>query len=251
MPSLNLTKHHGLGNDFLVLLDPSPELDLARLAVRLCDRRRGIGADGFIAVTRGPDRELVMHLRNADGSRAEMSGNGIRCLGQAVVDGGWADGAREIPVQTDAGLRHLVVHPETELGLRQVTVDMGPATIVEDKGHAARVDTGNPHLVLLVKEPDDIDLLELGARHPELNVEVIAAGPEPDALTLRVHERGAGITEACGTGSCAAAAAAHRWGLVGTSVVVHNPGGDVLVDLKAETTLLTGPAQRIGEVRVP
>ena len=258
MPALNLTKHHGLGNDFLVLLDPPPDIDLARLAVRLCDRRRGIGADGLIAVSRGADRELAMQLRNADGSRAEMSGNGIRCLGQAVVDAGWADGAGEIPVQTDAGVRHLVVHPETEPGLRQVTVDMGAVTISESSDTSAKVDTGNPHLVLLVDDLAGVDLLELGRRHPELNVEVIAAGPEPDALTLRVHERGAGITEACGTGSCAAAAAAHRWGLVGTSVIVHNPGGDVTVDLEPEpppvangvTALLTGPAQRIGEVSV-
>jgi diaminopimelate epimerase len=251
MPPLNLTKHHGLGNDFLVLLDPPSDIDLARLAVRLCDRRRGIGADGLIAATRPPEAEgdIVMHLRNADGSRAEMSGNGIRCLAQAVVDAGWVAG-NEFAVHTDAGLRHLVVHPETEPGLRQVTVDMGPVTIGRSDDRSASVDTGNPHLVLLVDDPASVDLLELGRRHPELNVEVIAPGPEPDALTFRVHERGAGITEACGTGSCAAAAAARRWGLVGTSVIVHNPGGDVIVDLKPETALLTGPAQLIGEVSV-
>ncbi|MEN3271863.1 MAG: diaminopimelate epimerase, partial [Actinomycetota bacterium] len=121
------------------------------------------------------------------------------------------------------------------------------------------VDVGNPHLVLLVDDPATVDLLELGTAHADVNVEVIAPIGN-DELAFRVHERGAGITMACGTGSCAAVAAAHAWGLVGSSVVVHNPGGDVTVDLHgdaalttggAQEALLTGPTVFIADIEVP
>ena len=258
---MRLTKHHGLGNDFLVLLDGAADLDAAALARAACDRRRGIGADGLIvarvvssagASDTGADGpgEVVMELRNADGSRAEMSGNGIRCLGQAVVDAGRASGP-ELRVYTDAGVRHLSIGSEVRPGLRQVTVDMGPARVVAAEPGRAEVDTGNPHLVLLVRRLDEVDLDELGRRHPDVNVEVLAPGPEPDTLVMRVHERGVGITQACGTGSCAVAVAARGWGLVGDRVVVHNPGGPVTVDLKADTVLLTGPAEYVGRVELP
>ena len=256
MPGLTLTKHHGLGNDFLVLLDGHPAaspLDVAALARAACDRRRGIGADGLIVASPAgddPEADVVMELRNADGGRAEMSGNGIRCLAQAVLDAGLAAGP-ELRVRTDAGVRHLSVAPEMRPGLRQVTVDMGPATVTVGEPGRASVDMGNPHLVLMVRDLADVDLDELGRRHPDVNVEVVAPGPQADSLDMLVHERGVGVTEACGTGSCAAAAAARVWGLVGDRVLVQNPGGPVTVDLKADTVLLTGPAQYVGRVELP
>ena len=251
--TLVLTKHHGLGNDFLVLLDVDGAHPLdADLARALCDRREGVGADGVIRVSAGTDgADLTMELRNADGSPAEMSGNGIRCLAQAVIDAGLVPGP-EISVATGAGIRHLVVAPEQEPGLRQVTVDMGPAQVEQiswGRTQAARVHTGNPHLVLL-DENDRFDLESLGGEYPDVNVELVA-GDGIDRLRMRVWERGVGATLACGTGSVASAAAARQWGIVGSTVVVANPGGELTVDLKDETTLLTGPARFIARVEVP
>lgn len=233
-----LTKHHGLGNDFLVLIDQEDRYAAAHaeMAVRLCDRRTGIGADGLIRL--GPG--LRMHLHNADGSRAEMSGNGIRCLAQAIIDNG-IHGGPEFEIVTDAGPRFV-----STSYTGQFTVDMGPARVVSIDDDRAQVDTGNPHLVMF---DTGQDLLALGAQYPDLNVELVSgSGFE---ITMRVHERGAGITQACGTGSCASAVAAHAWGLTGTTVTVHNPGGDLTVEIKEETVLLTGPAVFIARIEVP
>jgi diaminopimelate epimerase len=117
------------------------------------------------------------------------------------------------------------------------------------------VDVGNPHLVLLGDDPAGMDVAELGTtlqgEFPGgVNVEFIAAGPGPDALTLRVFERGVGETLACGTGTAAASAAAHDWGLVGTTVDVHNPGGTLRVELTPDTVVLSGPVAFVADVTV-
>ncbi len=248
---IQLSKHTALGNDFLVLLDLEDRVVAdADLARSVCDRRFGIGADGLIKVTAGRDgSDVTMQLRNADGGEAEMSGNGIRCLAQAVVDAGLFAGP-DLVVATGGGVRHVSIQPETEAGVRWATVDMGRARVVDlDDGPAPRsahVDTGNPHLVVLDAD-GRLDLLALGRAHPDLNVELIEVNGE-DRVRMRVHERGAGETLACGTGSCASAAAAHAWGLVGTSVVVTNPGGDVTVDIKPDTLLLSGPTRFVARV---
>lgn len=233
-----LTKHHGLGNDFLVLIDQEDRYAdaHARMAAALCDRTRGVGADGLIRL--GPG--LRMHLHNADGSRAEMSGNGIRCLAQAIIDNG-IHGGPEFEIQTDAGPRRV-----STSYTGQYTVDMGPAQVVTLDDDRAEVAMGNPHLVM---RDTGQDLLALGAEHPDVNVELISG--EGFDITMRVHERGAGLTQACGTGSCASAVAAHAWGLTGRTVTVHNPGGDLVVEIKEETILLTGPAVFIARVEVP
>ena len=229
---MRLSKHHGLGNDFLIRLDGDVDAVMARA---VCDRRTGVGADGLISVV-----GTRWTLFNADGSRAESSGNGLRCAAQAVARSrGVTD--LDITFDTDAGSRRV------QLAGDVATVEMGPVTVKRLGDTDADVDTGNPHLVLHVADPAAEDLLALGAAHPDVNVEVIAVA-EPDALAFRVHERGAGITMACGTGSCAAAAAAHAWGLVGPTVVVHNPGGDVTVELTDDEALLTGPTVWIADV---
>ncbi len=160
--TLHLTKHHGLGNDFLVLLDQGGDGDLA---VRLCDRRFGIGADGLLLGMSGDEEhDLVMRLHNADGSVAEMSGNGIRCLAQAAVRAGWVEHGK-IYVATDAGLRVVDLHGTDDPDVDVASVVMGPATIVELDPpwavglakRAAIVDVGNPHLVLYT-DPTGIDL---------------------------------------------------------------------------------------------
>jgi diaminopimelate epimerase len=248
MSFLTLTKHHGSGNDFLVYLDPDGSTPLtSELARALCARHTGVGADGLIRATAGfAPADVTFELRNADGSPAEMSGNGMRCMAQAVVDAGMAVGPR-LTVATVTGTRVVVLEPETAPGLRQVTVDMGSAK-VEDHPSGTFVDMGNPHLVILDQE-GSCDLATLGANNPDRNVELIAVRG-PDEIDLRVWERGVGPTLACGTGSCAAVAAAHRWGLVGSRVTVHNPGGAVVVEAAGETMLLTGPTQFVARIEV-
>jgi diaminopimelate epimerase len=251
-----LDKYTALGNDFLILVDADGthpvDDDFVR---RVCDRQRGVGADGLIWVTadgRG-GADLAMELRNADGGRAEMSGNGIRCVGRAAVAHGLVTGP-EVAVATDAGIKRLWVKDEG------VTVDMGPAVLGAEREHSSpgwrqlEVQMGNPHLVLLCPDPAAVHVAELGPKLEQLrpggmNVEFIAPGPGPDELRFRVWERGAGETRACGTGSCAAAAAAHAWGLVGNRVTVHNPGGDLDVEL-GETILLTGPAVFVARLEI-
>lgn len=272
LADVHLSKLHGLGNDFLVLLEdgagapvPADEAGQAELARRLCDRHRGIGSDGLIVGARpGPndDVDVVMHLHNADGSRAEMSGNGIRCLAHAVVRAR-GERAGTVVAATDAGLRTLVVAPGGHDGEALVRVGMGtvasgpavPPDVVERLGGArhATVDVGNPHLVVLVDDPLAVDLAAEGppleAAFPAgVNVEFVA--PTADGLVLTVWERGAGITEACGTGACAATAAAHRWGVVGERAEVRMPGGVATVELDGDEITLVGPSEHIADVEV-
>ena len=262
MPTLTLTKHHGLGNDFLVLLDLEGGHPVdAALARALCDRHRGIGADGIMRVTAGSEgADVTMQLRNADGSLAEMSGNGVRCLAQAVLDAGVVAGPN-LTVATAAGVRRLTVRRGEDAGAVDVSVDMGPVKVGPDQpqstpGRGVRtVDVGNPHLVLYGPAFTTEDVVGLGsqvqAHHAGgINGEFVTLGPGPEELNVRIWERGVGETLACGTGACAAAAAAHEWGLVGRHVTVHQPGGDAEVDLRPDTVVLTGPARRVARIEV-
>jgi diaminopimelate epimerase len=261
LPRLRLSKHQGAGNDFLVLVDLDDRQGLSGDQVRdLCDRRFGVGADGVIRILAGTGgADLTMELTNADGSIAEMSGNGMRCLAQAAVRAGLVR-PPVFTVATLGGLRTVEFTTDSQ-GTDRATVEMGPARLEPERppdptGHRARlVDVGNPHLVLLVDDPAGTDVTGRGtalqAEFPAgVNVEFIAPGPGPDALTLRVFERGVGETLACGTGSVAAAAAAHGWGLVGTTVEVHNPGGTLGVRLGGDTVVLSGPVAFVAEVEV-
>jgi diaminopimelate epimerase len=277
---MQLTKHHGLGNDFIVALEEvnGPIHGDATIARALCDRRRGLGADGFIVGGRpapgqtAPDGrpiDLVMHLWNADGGRAEMSGNGIRCLGQALARAR-DDHEATYLVATDGGLRELVVHDDADHRLAQVHVTMGavgegpdvPAAVSErlaDARHAT-ADMGNPHLVVLVPDLHGVDLVGTGSwieqQFPAgVNVEFIAPASAPDTLDLLVWERGAGVTEACGTGATAAAHLAHTWGLVGREVQVVMPGGSAEVVLPPDgevdgEPVLIGPSQHVATIEI-
>lgn len=250
---MRLTKHHGLGNDFLVLLgDDEPGPELAR---SLCDRRTGVGADGLLWAGPGGDgADVTMILRNADGSRAEMSGNGVRCLAQAVARHRGVD-TLELAVATDAGLRRVQVRPGADERTVQVRVDMGAITETEvpDLGLGAKdtlaASVGNPHVVALYPDRPSLDADADRFTMTDRNVEFVLPGPGPDAITMRVVERGAGETLACGTGACAAAWAANRWGLVGDAVTVHMPGGAATVELGG-TAHLVGPAVLVAEVIV-
>jgi len=276
---MRLTKHHGLGNDFVIALEEvnGPLRGDATLARALCDRRRVIGADGLIIGSRpsedvtgpgGRPIDVVMHLWNADGSRAEMSGNGIRCLGQALAMAR-DDHEATYAVFTDGGFRELVVHDDANHRLATVSVTMGlvgegpavPPSVLERLGgdRHATADLGNPHLVVLVSDLSSVDLVGTGAWIESqfdagINVEFIATGTEPDSLDLLVWERGAGVTEACGTGATAAATLAHQWGLVGREVRVVMPGGsaEVIVAPSPDAEpILIGPSQHIATLELP
>src|SRR5688572_27346721 len=229
---MRLTKHHGLGNDFLVLLDPDGTRPVAAEQARaLCDRRTGIGADGLVRVIPGSDgAQVTMQLLNADGSPAEMSGNGIRCLAQAVFQAGLAE-PPVLTVATDAGLRTVRVVSRSDGRTHRMSVDMGQAKLVGPEPEwvegdvlaASRVEVGNPHVVLRwggARLPERDELIALGARIDGAtpggaNVELLVPGAIPGELDMVVYERGVGPTLACGTGACATAAAALDWELSG------------------------------------
>jgi diaminopimelate epimerase len=265
MAELELTKHHGLGNDFLVAFHPHVD-DLAELARRVCDRRRGIGADGLLVGESETGFAARMVLYNADGSRAEMSGNGIRCFAQALARRRGDLSPQRI--LTDAGERLVTLSATADGDVIEAAVAMGEVVAIAepDDWHLIGVDplrpvshlsVGNPHAVVGVDDVTLVDLLALGEKVLDINLEIIETGPEPGAITMRVHERGAGITEACGTGACASAWAAVEWGLVDRGlqeITVHMDGGDAKVRLHSpeigHVTLL-GPAEFIGSIRIP
>ena len=250
-----LSKHHGLGNDFLVLeigsTDDVSAPEWADRARAWCDRRTGVGADGLLLLERKQGDRLGMTLYNADGSRAEMSGTGIRCLVQAAHGDGPT--GVEYVVDTDAGERRVSVVGRIDADTHLLSVDMGSVSDLEQprnwealQCHPDRPvrhsSLGNPHSVVGTDDVHAVDLQALGSLVPHVNLEIIEPGPEPHAITMRVHERGAGITMACGTGACAAAEAAVAWGLVPAStpeVLVHMDGGDARVVVEPESRRIT------------
>jgi diaminopimelate epimerase len=277
MTDLRLAKLHATGNDFLVQLaldDREPELDSVVVAA-LCDRHRGIGADGLITI--GPARDgadCSMSLVNADGGRAEMSGNGARCLAWVAARAGLARGD-DLVVETAAGRRQVRLERDSWGDVIAADVDMGevtfePARIPVDvlspfdldavvdgtmyHGDAAGV--GNPHFVFLVDDPAVTPVVEHGSRiehDPRFprrtNVEFIAV-TGADRLAMRVWERGVGETQSCGTGACASAAVAHRRGLVGEQVQVDVLGGSLTVVLGANVRL-GGPVVHVFDIVMP
>jgi diaminopimelate epimerase len=268
---------HGTENDFVVLPDPDgtvwPESRLdGALVQRLCDRRAGLGGDGVLRVVRSrhvpdapavlgealPQCEWFMDHRNADGSHAEMCGNGIRLflhvlLAEGLLDPASADAG--VLVGTRGGPRRVGTRPEG--GYR---VDMGPARQLgrgtADVGgrrfDGLGISMGNPHLVCLTDVPvEDVDLTALPAVDPAMfpegvNVEVVNVlpdGPAGPHVRMRVYERGVGETRSCGTGACAVAAAAlAATGETTGTVAVDVPGGRLSVAFDGRTTVLGGPA---------
>jgi len=278
MSTVRLSKLHATGNDFLVWswLDPDAGVQgiLADQAIALCDRHRGVGADGLIIVSPGTEgADCRMVLFNADGHVAEMSGNGIRCLARVAHRFGAGDGKRLV-VDTDGGRRTVDLELDGNGSVVAAAVDMGAATFdpaaipldapsafdleatyhgVTYEGDAAGM--GNPHLVLLVEDAEAAHVttagpkFEVDPRFPSrTNVEFIAVSGT-DEITMRVWERGVGETLSCGTGACAATAVAHRRGLVGNAVTVHVPGGDLRVEL-GDTVRLGGAVRHVFDVEL-
>ncbi|MGA0117298.1 MAG: diaminopimelate epimerase [Ilumatobacteraceae bacterium] len=262
-----LTKHHGLENDFLVynLAQGEPATAWPDLARRWCHRSTGIGADGLLLLSIADDNQLTMRLYNADGSVAEMSGNGIRCLVQAAHGALQNGTGATYHVRTDAGMRDVTVVEQEDVNTLLLSVDMGVVSALSEPDNWAALECdpmrpvshlslGNPHSVVGVEDVSIVDLQRLGELVPHVNLEIVEPGPGTNAITMRVHERGAGITRACGTGACAAADAALRWGLVPASVrdvIVHMDGGMARVHISPESVAtLIGPAVHIATVLV-
>jgi diaminopimelate epimerase len=280
-------KYHGTGNDFVMIEDPEDHLRLSPdVIAALCDRHRGVGADGLIRVTGGSGAaragladqaaraDFFMDYHNADGGPAEMCGNGIRCLGKLVYERGLTR-KTELGVATRGGPKHISLDAANG-AVRSVTVDMGPPAfsleeipMVGPGGEtflgrpfeweggvftASAVSMGNPHLVLFVdRDPREMDVGRIGPvlEHDKrfrrrTNVEFVA--PAQDGIRVRVWERGVGETMACGTGACASLVAAHLAGITGRRGTVHFPGGAVDVEWLADgPVMMRGPAVRVYE----
>jgi diaminopimelate epimerase len=255
--SLRFAKYHGLGNDFVVVEGPLMDAGRAR---RLCDRRRGVGADGVLTVL--PPRAggaAAMHIYNSDGSVARMCGNGIRCVARWLAERRGLDG--ELTIETDAGPRRCTVHRGAGAAVEAVTVEMGPARLEGEQEFAVggeslralRVNMGNPHAVFFDRATRE-RALEIGP-----TVEASVAGGvnagfaevRAGGLDLVVWERGAGLTEACGTGACAAAVAAVGTGKLpaGAALEVRLPGGPLSITVSEDLTrvAMRGPAARVFE----
>ena len=265
---IRFAKGHGTENDFVVLPDADGALDLtpARVAA-LCDRRRGLGADGVLRVVRWaalkddafpaePGVEWFMDYRNADGGVAEMCGNGVRVYSRWLAEAGWLPEGPGAPLRlgTRAGVRE--VRFTGADGGGDVAVDMGPARLgaasVATVGGRAfpgtAVDVGNPHLACVTDAA--LDALDLtaqpaydGALFPHgVNVEFVSP-LQGGRVAMRVHERGVGETRSCGTGTVAAVVAALRAaGRETGDVAVRTPGGWLRVVVEGGTTVLHGPA---------
>jgi diaminopimelate epimerase len=254
---LAMSKHEGAGNDFLVMIDLEDSVHLTADEVRLfADRHRGIGADGVITVTAGTGGgEVTMSLCNQDGSPAEISGNGLRCVAHEVVRAGVVAVGR-FSVMTGAGLRR--VSCEEPDGVRAwTTASMGVLELeqLDRATRRARVSVGNPHLVIAVDDLASIDVARDGAALQGevpggVNVEWIAPGGD-GRLEMVVYERGVGPTLACGSGSCAVALAARELGLCGDVVIVENPGGPLEVTLDGTEATLAGEVRVIADLYVP
>ena len=272
---MEFAKGHGTQNDFVLLPDPDGRLSLTPAAVAaLCDRRQGLGADGVLRVTRAAaaqkagvfDRlpegvaagDWYMDYRNADGSIAQMCGNGVRVFAHYLRASG-LESSDEFVVGSLAGPRPVVLH-EWDGTTADVTVEMGKTNqlgtgeaIVGGRPFAGvAIDVGNPHLACVdpVMTLDDLAALDVAApvsfdrtQFPEgVNIEVLTA-PADGAVSMRVHERGVGETRSCGTGTVAAAVAALAFAGAATgTLLVRIPGGEVTVTVTDASSYLRGPS---------
>ncbi|MFM7145896.1 MAG: diaminopimelate epimerase [Actinomycetales bacterium] len=255
-------KGHGTGNDFIVVPDLAGELDLPADWVRaVCSRHTGLGADGVIRVVRGGPQspvewgrgaDFVMDHRNADGSLAEMCGNGARVMMRYLAEAGLIGGSDPVLLATRGGLRTAWVHgtdPTGDITVNMGSATLGPKTYVQLDGRtwpAQGALLPNPHAVVVVEDLADAgDLAGMptvpAADFPDgVNVEFVVR-QAPDRLSMRVHERGVGETLACGTGACAVAYVAGS--LQDGPVSVQQPGGTVRISLAEDgALLLSGPA---------
>ncbi|MBP1687891.1 MAG: diaminopimelate epimerase [Deltaproteobacteria bacterium] len=278
MAPLRFTKMHGIGNDYVYVDCFSQTLaDPSALARRVSPRRTGIGSDGLILICPSRVADCRMEMYNADGSRGQMCGNGIRCVAKYVYEHGLAP-RHVLHIETDAGIKTLQLHPVGKR-VQRVTVDMGepildgrripvaadgrvvdaPLQVDGTMYHVTCVSMGNPHCVIFVNDVAALSLEQLGPRfehHPffpeRVNTEFIEVLNRTQ-LRMRVWERGSGETAACGTGACAALVAAVLNDRADHRAVVQLNGGDLDIEWRNDNhVLMTGAAEEVfsGEIDV-
>lgn len=273
MKEISFVKSQGLGNDFIIincLEDQLDNIDLGDLAVRMCDRNFGVGGDGLILVLHSEIADYRMRIINSDGSEPEMCGNGIRCFARYLLDKGLA--RTPMTIETMAGLKsvEVVFHGARGTGFK---VNMGaprlnaedipvtgyegqviskPLNVDGETYNITCVSMGNPHCVIFVDSVDQVPLEKIGPRienNPafpkKTNVE-FAEVINNSELKVRVWERGAGITLACGTGACASVVAGVLNGKLDRTSTVHLPGGDLQIEwCEVGDVLMSGPAEEV------
>ncbi len=261
---MHFTKMHGLGNDYLYVFGEIPD-NIVAISRKLSDRHFGVGSDGMIYISPSSAADFRMRIFNADGSEARMCGNGIRCVGKYVYEKGYTD-KKHLTIETLSGIK--VLDLDVRCGkVKKVTVDMGKTAADEEltldingkQWTMMPVSVGNPHAVIFVDDAEIAPVSEVGPlieHSPEfpdgVNVEFVQRMDE-EHLRMRVWERGSGITMACGTGACAAAAAAVRKGFCKADdpVNVVLDGGTLTVCVKEDGSVtMTGSAETICEGEV-
>jgi diaminopimelate epimerase len=287
MAELSFRKYHGLGNDF-VLIDHrhSPEVRIpSSEVIRICDRHFGVGADGiiFLLPSQKASGDLLqdgsrfgMRIINSDGSEPEMCGNGIRCLARFMADLGIPTQSGAYLIETLAGLMVPRLQPDglvqvemgsprllagqipTSLADPEQKVIEAPLQVAEQTWLVTCVNMGNPHAVVFVEDVAEIDLANVGSQfecHPafpqRVNTEFVQV-LDPTRVRMRVWERGAGATLACGTGACAVVVAGVLTGRLESAVTVELPGGSLCIEWNQEQSqvLMTGPAEAVFEGRL-
>lgn len=273
---MKFTKMHGLGNDYIYVNCFEEKIkEPSKIARFISDRHKGIGSDGLILIGPSKKADFRMQIFNADGAVAEMCGNGIRCVGKYVFDRGMTE-KEELEIETLAGIRRLKLHTKKldAAIVTSVTVDMGIPILTADKipviskntqvinetimiNHMnyrmTAISMGNPHAVVFVKNVKGVDLPLLGpafeyhGRFPKrINTEFVEV-LDRNTINVRVWERGAGETLACGTGACAAVVASVLNNLTEREVTVKLLGGDLKVEWRQSDNIvyMTGPAQTV------
>ena len=268
---MEFVKMHGLGNDFVFLdhFSVVADEDYSKLAKKLCHRRFGIGGDGLIVILPSKVADARMRIINSDGSEPEMCGNGIRCFARYVYDRGLVIHHNPMRVETLAGVMTLKFNIQND-EVQGIQVDMGEPILRADlipvlgQGEPVvgqflevlgetfqytAVSMGNPHCIIFVEDFSALDFESVGPaieKHPlfprKTNVEFIQVN-SPQEITMKVWERGAGPTLACGTGACASVVAAVLNAKIERAVTVHLPGGDLFIEWGPDNHVyMTGPA---------
>ena len=257
---ISVAKLHAYGNDFLVASEEETAgRDCVELARAACDRRTGVGADGLVLYRRTP-RGATMRLFNADGSPAEVSGNGVRCLAALLARGGWREG--DLVIETDAGEKVLTLLDSSDrhwtfraaMG-RPSDIRILELSVGDEHVHTVALSVGNPQCVVLEPMLEEARFLRIApalARHDAFPAGTNVAFVEVEArdrIRILIWERGVGVTSSSGTGSCGAAVAAATYGGAGHDVEVVAPGGAQRVSWDERGIWLTGWAELILEGR--
>jgi len=272
---MKFTKMHGAGNDYIYVNGISQSVENpSSLALKLSNRNFGIGSDGLVVILPSDKADFRMQMFNSDGSEAEMCGNATRCVGKYVFDNNLTS-KKEITLETKAGIKYITLL-EGDTKARKVTVDMGepildpqliPVNVAEQPvlnypldidgkiWNISCVSMGNPHAVVFTENIKDLDLITLGPKFEKnpifprkTNTEFIEV-IDKNTLNMRVWERGAGETLACGTGACASAVAAILNNHCERNITIHLIGGDLHIEWRESNNhvYMTGEAVTVFE----